>query len=101
MQTVVIKVKKYKGANILIINEWYQFIAIIFYRGQFYTTKLDAIKRDHREYTATEYAQAADAMLQEAKLLVEAIRTKRSLRFKLKNLYNHYVRSQLQQERAG
>ena len=91
-QLTAIRIKKYRGANILIINKWQNFIAIIFYKGQFFQTELEAtpeVKR--KDYTAREYAIACDAMLNEAKKVVNAIRAKRSLKNRLRQ-YASYIR---------
>ena len=82
---ICLKVKKYRGARILIINEWYEFLVIVYMRGEFYTTKVDAIKRG--EYNAKEYAEASEFALREAKTLIDAIIKKKSIINKIKQTY--------------
>ena len=80
-----IRVRKYRGAHILIINKWYTFVAIIFYKGQFFQTELDAIpEMKRKDYTVKEYAIACDTMLKEARKVVDAIKIKRSLKTRIK-----------------
>lgn len=83
---IAVRCRKYRGAHILIINEFQSFLAIIFYKGRFYQTKLDAIKQGKKEYTASEYATACDTMFKEACLLVDAIKVKLNIITKIKQL---------------
>ena len=83
----IVKIKKYKAANILILNEWQRFIYIIFYKGQFYANTFDIEKTG--DYTGTEYLRAMDAVLLAAKKSCDIIIERSSLLNKLKN----YVKS--------
>lgn len=65
-------VKKYRGAHILILNEWQTFIAIIFYKGKFYHAYAEAIKKG--EYGGKEYTECVDFAYREAKRVVDAIK---------------------------
>ena len=96
-----IRVRKYRGAHILIINKWQNFIAIIFYKGQVHQTELDAEIKGQHDYTAKQYAIACDAMLCEAKKVVDAIREQRSLRFKFKKYASHFRLSSRLQKGAA
>lgn len=82
----VIAVKKYRGASILIINCWQSFIAIVFYRGQFYHCRIDAVQRG--EYNNQEYLTALDTISKDAKYLVAAVKKKRSFFEKIKKIFN-------------
>ena len=95
-----IKIKKYRGANILIINEWQDFIAIIFYRGGFYHCRLgveknEVIFRNHKrigpaDYTNGEYLVAVDTIVKDAKILVDNIIKERSLWNQIKKIYGRF-----------
>ena len=84
-----IKVKKYRKANILILNEFQSFISVVFYRGNFYQIKTDAIK--HGEYTNGEYTEAIENAYTEAKKLADAIITSRSIKFRIKQLWQEAI----------
>ncbi len=83
----IVKIKKHKGANILILNDWHKFIYIIFYRGQFYANTFDIEKQG--EYTDKEYLQALDGLLLAAKKTSNLIIQRSSIINKLKT----YVKS--------
>ncbi len=84
----VLKIKKYRGANILIMNNWQSFIYVIFYRNRFYTNTIDITK--YGEYSNAEYLRAIDGVLLAAKETVDIIK-QRSFVFNIfnqfKNLY--------------
>ena len=85
MALLATHIRKYRGAHILIINEFQTFISITFYKGKFYHIKHDAIKRG--EYTNKEYLEVCDSIQKEAKKMVDLIRVEKSLLFKIKNIY--------------
>lgn len=94
----VIKIKKYRGAHILILNAWQSFVAIVFYRGKFYHCRTDAVKQG--EYTNNEYLVALDTITKDAKYLVEALKRKRSVLFQLKSLWKKNIKRSIERRRG-
>ena len=85
MKGVQVKTKKYKGAHILILNDWQNFRYIIFYKGLFFSTDLEVTKRG--EYTNEEYILAVDATYQAACATIDQIILQRSWTQKIKYIY--------------
>lgn len=68
----VVKIKKYRGASILVLNEWQSFIYAIYYRGQFYANEINIHKSG--EYSNSEYLRAMDGALIAAKSTIDIIK---------------------------
>ena len=67
-----VKVKDYRGANILILNnDWQTFISVVFHKGQFYAWQTDGIKNG--EYTNKEFLLAVDNAYIHAKAIVDEV----------------------------
>lgn len=90
----VAQIRKYRGANILILNNWQSFVYVIFYRKQFYANEITIAKPG--EYTNLEYVRALDGVLIAAKRSVDMIRERSSWKSKLKN-----VRLKFQRKESG
>ena len=67
----VVKIKTYRGAHILILNEFQGFIWVAFYKGKFYAGQLHIEKQG--EYTLDETESALKATLCAAKLSIDQI----------------------------
>lgn len=86
-----IETKKYRGAHIHIINYYQEFIIVVFYRGKFYQFKSATDKRG--EYTNEEYLVVLDAIREDAKKFIDAIKIQRSFKYKIKLfIKNFHVR---------
>lgn len=81
----VVRIRKYRGANILILNEWQKFIYIIFLKGKFYAYDFEISKRG--DYTNREYLQALDAANMAAKSTVDTLYQRSPLRKFFKEIY--------------
>jgi len=68
----VTKIAKYRGASILILNEWQCFIYVIFYKGEFFANQIVITKSG--EYTNKEYLQAMDGALTAAKSTIDTFK---------------------------
>jgi len=73
-----VKISNYKGAHILILNEWQVFIYIIYYKRKFFANEISISKRG--EYTNKEYVQALDGALVAAKSTIDIIRERSAFR---------------------
>ena len=78
----IVKIKKYRGANILILNNYQDFLCVIFYKGKFYANTFEISKAG--EYTEKEYIQALDAVQIAARTTVNIIKERSSVINKLK-----------------
>lgn len=82
----VIRVRRYRGAYILIVEFQQKWLGIVYYRGQFYHVLLDAfVKGD--EYNAGEFTEAADVALRQVHELVDSIKKGRSIKQIIINLW--------------
>ena len=94
-----IKIKSYRGAHILILNSWQEFIVIVFYKNQFYHFLSGAEKKG--EYTNDEYFTVIDTITKDSHKYIDAIILKRSLKFKIKQLWQQINKLFIAKARKG
>lgn len=88
---IATRIRRYKGAYILILNVWDTFLTIIFLRGKFYHIKHDAEIKG-REYTNKEYLDILDVIKKDAYKIIDIIKVESSIRFKVK-IFTQYVKT--------
>ena len=82
-----LSMRPYRGAHIHIINYFQRFVVVVFYRGHFYQFLSETTKQG--EYTNEEYLLVLDAIRKDAEKYVDAIKKKRSFRYRLKSFFSH------------
>ena len=83
-----VKMSKYRGAYIHIVNFYQEFIVVVFYKGEFYQFKSATDKGG--EYTNEEYILVLDAIRKDAERFIDAIKKERSVIFRLKRWLKNY-----------